>query len=513
ESLPFGFRDHLLPLTLSSSAAAVDVEFELEEYDAAGRLSRLHPSSPSRSPSSRARAPPERRMTLFDGVALTVGLQIGSGIFSSPGVVTLNAGSVGASLSVWLLSGLLAWTGAASFAELGAAIPLNGGAQAYLTYSFGELAGYLFAWIAITALKPGSGAIIASIFAEYVARIAYHAKAHASASITQTQPELQDIPPWLIKLIALALTVLLSTLHALSTRLSTRFQNISTALKLLALFAVPVAAGVQVARRGMPEQSHAAFGSWDGFWKGSARSPGAYALALYSGLWSFDGWDQVSLVGGEMKNVKRDLPRVIHISLCLVLMIFLLVVTSYFLVLPPALVARTNTVALDFGAAILGPSGGVVFALLVAFSCLGALNSQFYTTARLVYVAAREGYLPSVFARLHARTRTPLNAIVLQNVLVALFLLFGSGFASIVNFYGVCSWLFYFATVSGLLVLRVKEPNLERPYKTYLSTPILFSAVALFLLFMPIFSAPLEALAAFVFISAGVPMYYLTQQR
>lgn len=97
-------------------------------------------------------------MNLIDGVALTVGLQIGSGIFSSPGVVTLNTGSIGSSLVVWLASGMLAWCGAASFAELGSAIPQNGGAQAYLNYSLGGLPSYLFSWTAIVALKPGEWA-------------------------------------------------------------------------------------------------------------------------------------------------------------------------------------------------------------------------------------------------------------------------------------------------------------------------------------------------------------------
>lgn len=143
----------------------------------------------------------------------------------------------------------------------------------------------------------------------------------------------------------------------------------------------------------------------------------------------------------------------IHISLATVLVFFLAANASYFVVLPTALVKRTNTIALDFGSAIFGKTGGAIFAGLVAFSCFGALNGQFYTSARLVYVAGREHYLPSLFGRLNARTRTPVAAICLQTALVILFILFGSGFASLVNFYGVCSWLFYFATVLGLVSL------------------------------------------------------------
>lgn len=124
----------------------------------------------------------QHRLGLAEAVALVVGMQIGSGIFSSPGVIVHSTKSVGSSLVVWLISGILAWTGASSFAELGSAIPLNGGAQAYLAYAVSELfklsheplifyarqynpfVSYLFCWTAISALKPGSCAIIALIF-------------------------------------------------------------------------------------------------------------------------------------------------------------------------------------------------------------------------------------------------------------------------------------------------------------------------------------------------------------
>lgn len=111
-----------------------------------------------------------KTLTYLNGLSLVIGLIIGSGIFSSPSQVNLHVGSPGAALIVWTVSGLLAWTGAASYAELGGAIPLNGGAQIYLSKIFGELAGFLFTWTAILVLKPGSAAIIAIILGEYLTR-------------------------------------------------------------------------------------------------------------------------------------------------------------------------------------------------------------------------------------------------------------------------------------------------------------------------------------------------------
>lgn len=171
-------------------------------------------------------APTEKSVTWLNGFALVVGLQIGSGIFSSPGPVAGNAGSVGASLIIWLVSGLLAWTGAASYAELGAAIPLNGGPHAYLLNSWGPLAAYLFTWTAITALKPGSGAIIAVIFAEYVNRLIHHAISDAAGN-----DGVNSVPQWSIKITAIIVVGIIAALNSFSNRLSANTQVVFLVLK------------------------------------------------------------------------------------------------------------------------------------------------------------------------------------------------------------------------------------------------------------------------------------------
>jgi len=189
----------------------------------------------------------------------------------------------------------------------------------------------------------------------------------------------------------------------------------------------------------------------------------------------------------------------------------LVVNVAYFVVLDKETVARSNTVGLDFGRALFGPAGGILFSCIIAVSCFGALNGSFYTSSRLIYAAGQEGYLPSMFGTLHRSRKTPMNALLLQAVMTTLFIMFGGGFRSLINFSTVSAWGFYFLTVLGLLILRVKEPYLERPYKTWLMTPVIFCSVSLFLLCMPVVAAPFEALAALGFIVAGIPVYYLTQ--
>ncbi|KAH7914689.1 amino acid permease-domain-containing protein [Hygrophoropsis aurantiaca] len=440
----------------------------------------------------------EKSINLIQGIGLVVGLQIGSGIFSSPGVVIANTHSVGSSLAVWLASGLLAWTGASSFAELGSSIPLNGGAQAYLAYAYGPLVSYLFAWSAIAALRPGSNAVISLIFAEYLNRLFWH--------VTSEQVSPDEIPQWAIKLTAVVAVIFVAILCAASRSLGTRAAVVFTTVKIAALIAITVIGLVQLVR------GRASTSLTGPIFKDSSKSPSAYSLALYSGLWAFDGWDQANYVGGEMHNPERNIPRAIHMSMGIVTALFLLANISYFVVLDKVTVGLSNTVAMDFGRAVFGPIGGVIFAFMVAFSCFGALNGSVFTSARLIRAAGKEGYLPALFGRLNKSRQTPINAILLQTTLTVIFIVVGGGFRSLINFAVVASWSFYFLTVLGLVILRIKEPHLERPYKTWIITPLTFCAVALFLLCMPVFAAPLEAMAVLGFVLTGVPVYYLTNR-
>ncbi|CAD6569352.1 MAG: hypothetical protein CYPHOPRED_003298 [Cyphobasidiales sp. Tagirdzhanova-0007] len=285
-----------------------------------------------------------KHLDLTSGIALVVGLQIGSGVFSSPGILTAECGSVGMAL-------------------LGSAIPLNGGPQAYLRYSYGPTVSYLFSWTAIVAIKPGSAAIIAIIFGEYLCRIFYHTAFNASS-----EASVKSIPVIVVKLVAMSAIFAVSLLNAVSLKTGTRAQIALTIAKLAALLAVAIMGVVQLAKGRSSESLRG------NVFQGSTGSPGRYALALYSGTWAYSGWDQCCFVAGEMKNVTRDLPRVIHISLAMVMALFIVANISYFIVLPKDLVSQSNTVGLDFGKEMLGPVGGVVFAGVVATSCFGAIH-------------------------------------------------------------------------------------------------------------------------------------------
>ncbi|KAK4690810.1 hypothetical protein P7C71_g6064, partial [Lecanoromycetidae sp. Uapishka_2] len=506
-SSAFDFASNLFPL--SSTAAG---------YTALG--------DPSSTPLDLNGASLEKHksLTYLNGLSLIVGLIIGSGIFSSPAQVNINAGSYGASLVVWTVAGILAWTGAASYAELGGAIPLNGGAQVYLSKIFGDWAGFLFTWCAVFVLKPGSAAIISIIFGEYMVRAIVGAEAENASA-------------WINKGVALAGLAAVTILNCISTKLGTRMGDIFMFFKFIALFGITVI-GIVVAATGFNWHG-TPNNDWrtTGWFEGTSTDPSSWAVALYAGLWAFDGWDNTNYVVGEFIHPHRDLPRVIHTAMPLVILSYLFASVAYIFVLPQDVIISSNTIAVQFGSVVFGRIGSLVLSLIVSASCFGALNATTFTSGRLVYAAGKEGFLPSLLGRIgmpgsgepinrlqrkswasRTMTRligddeggfgfTPINAMIFNALLTGAYIVVGE-FGTLVTFYGVAGYTFYFLTVLGLIVLRVREPYLERPYKTWISTPIIFCCVSLFLLSRAVFAKPAQTLVVVAFVAAGVPVYF-----
>ncbi|KAI7642052.1 amino acid transporter, partial [Hortaea werneckii] len=261
-----------------------------------------------------------KSLTYLNGLSLVIGLIIGSGIFSSPASVTSNAGSPAASLLIWLVSGLLAWTGASSYAELGGAIPLNGGPQVYLAKIFGEWAGFLFTWCAVTVLKPGSAAIIAIIFGEYIVR------AFGGGVVGEEGGSGQ----WVHKGVAVLGLLVVTGLNCVSTKLGARTSDLFMFLKFVGLLAI-TGLGIVVAVTGWSYDEEGLATAWrhTNWFEGTSTSTSQWAVALYAGLWAFDGWDNTNYVVGEMKRPGKDLPRVIHTSLPMVIIAYLLANLAY----------------------------------------------------------------------------------------------------------------------------------------------------------------------------------------
>ncbi|CDH54277.1 l-methionine transporter [Lichtheimia corymbifera JMRC:FSU:9682] len=446
----------------------------------------------------------QKKVSFWNGLGFVIGSMIGSGLFSSPGPVLEAMGAPGTALVIWAISGLLALCGALCYAELGTMLPMNGGESVYLSRAFGSLISFTFEFVCIIVQRPGGLAIVCTVFGEYVSRIAYHTYFFRMPHDSDEAVELADaiIPDFLPKLLAIISLIIVSLINAFSVRAGIRVQDGLSVLKVLTALVISVA-GMVILIKGTMVGNSLQGDPFAGF---DSLSFGQYALALYSGLWAYDGWNNLNYISGEMKQPHRDLPRVIVIGIPVVIVCYLLANIAYLAVLRPEVVMHTNSVAMDFGKKLFGAAGGILLAVFVALSCFGTANATVFTGSRIIYVSAKQGHIPSFFGRLSASRQTPMTAIALQAVLTAIMILVGS-FRGLVNFYSLCAWIFYFLAVLSLIIFRYTEPDLKRPYRVWLTTPILFCIVALFLVTMPFVEAPVESAISAAAILSAFPVW------
>ncbi|MCJ1269327.1 hypothetical protein MMC22_009219 [Lobaria immixta] len=350
--------------------------------------SSIHPPQVLRSP----------HLTFLNVFALIVGMIIGSGIFATPSRVDSNVPSPGVAIIIWVIAGVVAWTGAASFAELGAAIPKNGGMQEYLGYIYGDFLASIMSWTWIVVIKPSSMAVISIVFADYWISI---------LSPSSSKPVV------LVKLLALITVGCVLLINCLSVRSSTGLTNtllyskLST-VALIIVLAIPVLLFSSSGDANEPNQD------WKSKnWFGKRRKDedgssvewstvstwdllGHLTTALYAALWACGGWDNVNMIVAEMRDPVRDLPRAVHTAIPTVTICLVLANLAYYIILPWKDVQASDAIAVAVGRQTLGNIGGLIFAILVSASCLGVLNIDVYTTGILTVTSARRGYLPMI---------------------------------------------------------------------------------------------------------------------
>ncbi|XP_069957239.1 b(0,+)-type amino acid transporter 1 isoform X3 [Cherax quadricarinatus] len=440
----------------------------------------------------------ERRVGLLSGVALIVGTMIGSGIFVSPKGLLERTGSVGLSLVVWAACGGLSLLGALSYAELGTLVDASGGEYAYFLQGFapgekrrlwwGPIPSFLFAWVSLFLLKPSSLAIICLTCSEYFVRIF-----NAGSSINCLPPDLA------IKLFAAFVIILITFINSYSVNLATRVQNVFTAAKLVAILIIVVGGMVKL---GQGNTQYLATG-----FQGSTKSFGDIATAFYSGLWAYDGWNNLNYVTEELKKPYTNLPRAIIIGLPLVTICYLLVNISYLAVMSQDELLASETVAVTFGNRVLGWAA-FLMPLAVTLSTFGAANGTAFTSGRLCFVAAREGHMVDVLSYVHAKKLTPSPAL-LFNAAIALIMVIPSDIGSLIDFFSFTAWIFYGGAMAALIIMRFTMKDAPRPYKVPIAIPVLVLIISVYLVVGPIIDSPkIEYLYASLFIIAGLFFYF-----
>ncbi|XP_020639949.3 b(0,+)-type amino acid transporter 1 [Pogona vitticeps] len=426
----------------------------------------------------------KREIGLTSAVSLIAGTMIGSGIFMSPEWVLRNMGSPGGSLVVWAACGLLATFGALSYAELGTLIKESGGDYIYILRNFGSLPAFLFAFTSVIVVRPASVAAVSLSFAEYTVAPFYPGC---------SSPEVA------VKCTAACCILLLTLVNCLSVRLATSVMNLFTAAKLLALLVI-VVGGVVVLAQGQTQSFQNAF-------QNTKTGAGIIGIAFYQGLWSFDGWNNLNYVTEEIKKPEVNLPRAMLIAIPLVTCFYLLVNVSYFAAMTPAELLSSGAVAITWGNKVLG-NWAWLMSLSVALSSFGSANGTFFSGGRVCYIAAREGHMPDILSMAHIRCLTPSPALIFTSV-VSLMMVVSGNFSQIVNLFSFTAWIFYGITVTGLLYLKIKKPELPRSYKVPILIPVLFLLMSVYLVLAPIIDQPqIEFLYVILFVFSGVIFYF-----
>ncbi|KAK6185293.1 hypothetical protein SNE40_007559 [Patella caerulea] len=425
----------------------------------------------------------KKNLGLTSAISMIVGTIIGSGIFVSPKGVLESTGSVGLSLLVWAGSGLIAMMGGLCYAELGTLLPKSGGEYIYLKEGLGDIPAFLFAWTSILVTRTSSLAIITLTFATYAGSFF----------------ELCGGPQLPEKLISAITIILIGIVNSWSTTLAARVQVIFTFAKVAALVVIIVGGFVKLAQGNTSVIS-------SGF-EGTTDSPFIIALAFYDALWAYDGWNNLNSVTEELQNPPKNLPRANVGSVILVIIVYLLTNISYLTVMTVDELLDSPAVAVTWGARVLG-AAKVIMPLSVLVSTFGGANGSAYTSGRVVFAAARDGFLPEYLSYIHVKKYTPLPSMIFT-VFVSLLMIIPGDISSLIDLFSFTAWCFYGMTFTSLLVLRYKMKEAHRPYTVPIFIPILMVLISIYLVVAPIIHEPkIEFLYAFVFVMSGLLFYF-----
>jgi basic amino acid/polyamine antiporter, APA family len=437
-----------------------------------------------------------RRLGVFDAAMVTVGGIIGAGIFLNPAVVAQRVHTAPLILVTWIVGGGIAAMGALCFAELGSRRPEAGGGYVYLRDAFGPLPAFLYGWTFFMIVNTGGMAAVAVTFARYATDLA-----HLS-------------PAW-VRPVAVAAILILTWINYIGIRAGATTQNIFTILKLAALAAV-ILTGVGVIVYG----HHQAITTPPASPVASHDLVRVIGVALIPVMFTYGGWAHANNVAGEMRDAARTLPRAMILGIAIVIGVYVLANAAYVVVLGPAALAASEAPASDTMRAVFGPIGGTIIGLGIAASTFGFVNLTILSAPRIVQSMAADGLFFRRAAVLHPKYATPSVALLWQAAWGVLLTLSGT-YSQLLDYVVFADWIFFAVIASTLFVYRRRDrlapvtnsagAKAAGEYRVpgYPVVPILFLAVAAYVVVSSILSNPWNALIGAVLILIGIPIFYL----
>lgn len=424
-------------------------------------------------------AAPRPALSVSDGVAFVVGVIIGSAIFETPALVAANSGSPGRLILVWTLGALISMIGAFCYAELASTYPDSGGDYHYLSRAYGRQTGFLYAWARLAVIQTGSIALIAFIFGDYASqllRLGTHSAAiYAASAVT-----------------------LLTVFHLVGVNLSRSGQRWLTAAQIIGLLTVII--GGLLVGADLPQSRSPA-----------PLAPGSFGLALVLVLLTYGGWNEAAFVSAELNNPRRDMVRVMMVSIAIVGAVYLAVNIVLLQRLGLESMARSDAVAADLMRLVAGERGAIALSVLVVICTIASMNAMIFTGARTTYALGRDFRLFSRLGEWRGEGSVPANALLLQGVIILLLVGFGAltrnGFQTMVDYTAPVFWLFFLLTMLSLIRLRRTDPR-KRPFEVplYPATPIVFAAICAYLLYSSVMYAGYGAVVGLGVVATGVPL-------
>uniref|UniRef100_A0AC35U895 Y+L amino acid transporter 2 n=1 Tax=Rhabditophanes sp. KR3021 TaxID=114890 RepID=A0AC35U895_9BILA len=428
-------------------------------------------------------------INLFGGVMVIVGCIIGSGIFISPKGVHENTNSIGLSLLIWIICGIFSGIGAYCYAELGTFITESGGDYTYVLQAFGPLMGFLRLWIECIIVRPCTITAVSITFSTYILDPFYGQS---------------NLPFLLPQLLAALCIITLAMINCYSVHYTSIVQNVFTIAKLGALMVI-ILTGMYLFI--FDSSTTTVF---DGAFDFTNVSTDKLAIAFYSGLWAYNGWNFLNFITEELINPARTLPKAIGISITICTVVYLLVNVAFYAGTSVDIFVHSNAIAITFANRYYGYLAWLM-PILVACSCFGTVNGVMLTSSRLFFVGARNDHMPVVLSYINLNKNTPIPAVLFTAFLSLLYLLLSDNIYSLINYVQVVNWTAIGVATGALLWLRIKKPVrfFARPIQVHIAWPILFLLGCCFLVIFPIFQAPYDTAIGLTLMLTGFPVYFL----
>lgn len=450
-----------------------------------------------------------RGLTLTDTTALVIGTVIGSGVFLKAAVMAQEVGTPKLVLLAWVAAGILSLAGALTYAELGAMLPHAGGEYVYLKHSYGEASAFLFGWSRFIVAGSASIASLGAAFAIFLSVLI--PLDHVWA--TSTFNFLGKTINWQFgsqQVVAVAVILGLSAINCMTVAFGGKVQSLLTVLKVAGLVVLVVGVFFFAPSANW---SNLATPSGTAEWTGLS----VFGVAMLAALWGYDGWNNMPMAAGEVKNPGRNIPFALIVGMLIVMAIYCLTNLAYFYALPFNEVATSNStqfrdapsVAAKAAQSFWAGSGGKLISIAFVISALGALNGSILSNARVPFAMAEDGLFFKRMKSLSHRTYVPVFSIVVQAIWSCVLALSGT-FDQLTDCLLFASWIFYGLVTSSVFVLRRKMPNAERPYRTlgYPIVPLVFVLVAIWLILNTLVTKRVESAVGLGLTLIGLPLYF-----